>query len=56
VEKTKYKEGISDLYNYLYAKAQTLLAESSYYTAIYEKQRAIYYLKFILEEYRDEKD
>ena len=56
IEKTKYEEGISDLYNYLYAKAQTISAESSYYTAIYEKQRAIYYLKFILEEYKDEEN
>ena len=53
VEKTKYEEGISDLYDYLYAKSQKLIAESSYYSAIYEKQRAIYYLKFILEEYKD---
>jgi len=56
IEETKYKEGISDLYDYLYAKAQTISAESSYYTAIYEKQRAIYYLKYILEEYKHEEN
>jgi len=53
-EKVKYEEGISDLYNYLYAKTQVISAKSSYYTALYEKQRAIYFLQYILEEFKDE--
>ncbi|NPA12448.1 MAG: TolC family protein, partial [Aquificae bacterium] len=52
VEKVKYEEGVSDLYNYLYAKAQRIMAETSYIQAIYERERAVSYLKYILEEYK----
>ncbi len=53
-EKTKYQQGISDLYNYLYAKAQKFLAESNLYKAYYNREIAVSYLKYILEEYKDE--
>ena len=49
VEKLKYEEGVSDLYDYLYAQSQRYIAESKYYEAVYEKQRAIYYLYYVLE-------
>ncbi len=54
IEKIKYQEGVSDLYNYLYAKTQKIMAESNVYRWFYEKQRAIFYIKFILEEYKNE--
>ena len=54
IEKTKYEEGVSDIYDYLHAKAQRYLAESSYYQALYNKEIAISYLKYLLEEYKDE--
>ena len=53
-EKAKYEEGTTDLYDYLYAKAQKFLAESKYYQSFYERERAVAYLKYILEEYKDE--
>ncbi len=53
-EKAKYQEGTTDLYDYLYAKAQKFLAESKYYQSFYERERAVAYLKYILEEYKDE--
>ncbi len=49
VEKLKYEEGLSSLYDYLYAQSQKYIAESKYYEALYEKQRAIYYLDYVLE-------
>ena len=49
VEKLKYEEGVSSLYDYLYAQSQKYIAESKYYEALYEKQRAIYYLDYVLE-------
>ncbi len=49
VEKLKYQEGVSSLYDYLYAQSQKYFAESQYYEALYDKQRAIYYLDYILE-------
>ncbi len=54
IEKTKYETGVSDIYDYLHAKAQRFLAESSYFQALYEKEMAISYLKYILEEYKNE--
>jgi outer membrane protein TolC len=54
IEKTKYEEGISDIYDYLRAKAQRYIAESSYYQALYEREMAISYLKYILEEFKNE--
>jgi len=54
VEKVKYMEGVTDMFNYLYAKSQRLMAETSYYSSLYEKERAVSYLKYILEEYKDE--
>ncbi|WP_457642224.1 TolC family protein [Persephonella sp.] len=54
IEKAKYEEGVSDLYDYLLAKSQRFLAESSYYQAIYEKESAISYLQYILEEFKNE--
>jgi len=49
VEKLKYEEGVSNLYDYLYAQSQKYIAESKYYEALYDKQRAIYYLDYVLE-------
>ncbi len=49
-EKIKYEEGVSDLYNYLYAKAQKFMAESYYYQAFYNREIAIAYLTYLLEE------
>ncbi len=49
IEKLKYEEGVSSLYDYLYAQSQRYIAESNYYQALYEKQRAIYYLDYVLE-------
>ncbi len=49
VEKLKYQQGVSNLYDYLYAQSQRYIAESKYYEALYDKQRAIYYLDFVLE-------
>jgi len=49
VEKLKYEEGVSSLYDYLYAQSQKYIAESKYYEALYDKQRAIYYLDYVLE-------
>ncbi|WP_457642983.1 TolC family protein [Persephonella sp.] len=54
IEKAKYEEGVSDMYDLLYAKAQRITAETSYYQAVYERERAFAYLKYILEEYSDE--
>ncbi len=54
IEKTKYEEGISDIYHYLLAKSKKYLAESSYYKALYDKELAVSYLKYILEEYKNE--
>ncbi|NPA53132.1 MAG: hypothetical protein GXO21_00515, partial [Aquificae bacterium] len=50
----KYETGISDIYDYLHAKAQKYIAESSLYQALYDKEIAISYLKYILEEYKDD--
>jgi len=49
VERLKYDEGVSSLYDYLYAQSQRYITEASYYEDIYEKQRAIYYLYYVLE-------
>ncbi len=49
IEKLKYEEGVSSLYDYLYAKSQKYIAQSKYYEALYDKQRAIYYLDYVLE-------
>ncbi len=49
VEKLKYEQGVSNLYDYLYAQSQKYIAESKYYEALYDKQRAIYYLDYVLE-------
>ncbi|NPA16450.1 TolC family protein [Persephonella sp.] len=54
VERAKYMEGVTDMFNYLYAKSQRLMAETSFYNSLYERERAIAYLKYILEEYKDE--
>jgi len=54
IEKTKYETGVSDIYDYLHAKAQRYLAESGYYQALYNREIAISYLKYILEEFADE--
>ncbi len=52
IEKTKYLQGVSDMYDYLHAKAQRYMAESSYYKALYDREIAISFLKYILEEYK----
>ncbi len=54
IEKTKYMEGVSSLYDYLKAKSYRYLAESDYYKALYDKEIQISYLKYLLEEFRDE--
>ncbi len=54
IERLKYEEGISDLYNYLYAKSQLISAKTAYYSAVYEKKIAVYYLQYILEEFKDD--
>ncbi|WP_293446432.1 TolC family protein [Persephonella sp.] len=51
-EKAKYEEGVSDLYNYLYAKAERFSAQAEYYDAVYNREIAIFYLKYLLEEQR----
>jgi len=53
-EKAKYEEGVSDMFDLLYAKAQRLKAETDYYRAVYERERAISYLYYILEEFKNE--
>lgn len=53
-EKAKYEEGVSDLYDYLYAKSQFYIAKSSYYEALYDRETAISYLKYLLEEFKYE--
>ena len=54
IEKTKYMEGVSSLYDYLKAKSYRYLAESDYYKALYDKEIQISYLKYLLEEFKDE--
>jgi outer membrane protein TolC len=54
IEKAKYEEGVSELYNYLYAKSQLYMAKSLYYQALYDKEMAVSYLQYLLEEYKDE--
>ncbi|HHG74929.1 MAG TPA: TolC family protein [Persephonella sp.] len=51
-EKAKYEEGVSDLYNYLYAKAERFSALAEYYDSVYNREIAIFYLKYLLEEQR----
>lgn len=53
-EKARYEEGVSDLYDYLYAKSQLYIAKSSYYEALYDRETAISYLKYLLEEFKYE--
>ncbi|NPA58446.1 MAG: TolC family protein [Aquificae bacterium] len=53
-EKAKYEEGVSDMFHLLYAKAQKVKAETEYYRAVYEKERAVSYLYYILEEFKNE--
>ena len=52
IEKLKYTEGISTIYDYLKAKAQYYNAKSLYYKAIYDRETAISYLLYILEKYK----
>jgi len=54
VEEAKYNEGVSDMFNLLYAKAQRIKAETEYYRAFYERERAVAYLYYLLEEFKDE--
>ena len=54
IEKTKYMAGVSSLYDYLKAKAYRYQAESDYYTAIYDREIQITYLKYLLEEFKYE--
>ncbi len=54
IEREKYMEGVSSLYDYLKAKAQRYLAESEYYNSLYDREIQITYLKYLLEEFRDE--
>ncbi len=54
IEKVKYEEGVSDVSDYLSAKAKRYIAESLYYQALYEKEMAVAYLKYLLEEYGHE--
>lgn len=55
-EKAKYEEGVSDLYNYLYAKAERFSALAEYYDAVYNREIAISYLMYLLEEQRYEQN
>jgi outer membrane protein TolC len=52
IEKLKYQEGVSSIYDYLKAKAQYYMAESLYYKSIYDKEIAISYLEYLLEKYK----
>ncbi len=54
IEREKYMEGVSSLYDYLKAKAQRYLAESEYYNSLYDREIQITYLKYLLEEFRNE--
>ncbi|MDQ7055783.1 MAG: TolC family protein [Persephonella sp.] len=50
-EKVKYEEGVSDLYNYLYAKSQKIIAQSELIQSIYDKYTGMAYLRFLMEAY-----
>ncbi|RUM62279.1 MAG: hypothetical protein DSY59_00530 [Persephonella sp.] len=54
IEREKYMEGVSGLYDYLKAKAQRYLAESEYYNSLYDREIQITYLKYLLEEFKNE--
>ncbi len=48
IERVKYEQGVSDIYDYLRAKAEKLSAESDYYGALYERELAKAYLIYLL--------
>lgn len=49
IEKIKYEEGVSSLYDYLYAQSQKFISQSKYYEALYNRERSWYYLDYVLE-------
>ena len=51
IERLKYIEGVSQIYDYLYAKSRRYLAESRYYSALYKKEQAIAYYDYVIEKY-----
>jgi outer membrane protein TolC len=51
IEKMKYEEGVSRIYDYLYAKARRYIAESKYYDALYNRENAIAYYYYVTEKF-----
>ncbi len=51
IEKLKYTQGVSQIYDYLYAKSRRYLAENRYYSALYKKEQAIAYYDYVIEKY-----
>jgi len=51
IEKMKYEEGVSQIYDYLYAKTRRYIAESKYYDALYNRENAIAYYYYVTEKF-----
>ena len=51
IEKLKYTQGVSQIYDYLYAKSRRYLAESRYFSALYKREQAIAYYDYVIEKY-----
>ncbi len=51
IEKMKYEEGVSQIYDYLYAKSRRYIAESNFYDSLYKRETAIAYYDYVIEKY-----
>ncbi len=51
IEKLKYQQGVSQIYDYLYAKSRRYIAESRFYNALYSREQAIAYYEYVIEKY-----
>ena len=51
IEKLKYEKGVSQIYDYLYAKSRRYIAESKYYDSLYKREQAIAYYEYVIEKY-----
>ncbi len=51
IEKLKYEQGVSQIYDYLYAKSRRFIAESKYYSALYSHEEAIAYYDYVIEKW-----
>ena len=49
IEKMKYENGVSQIYDYLYAKSRRYLAESKFFDAVYNRELAIAYYDYVTE-------